>query len=76
MCVGHNYMKVLNFLAVGNEIDNSVMSFHLKSDDFSKLVIKSFESIEIKITDLEGNNIGMDKSENIPTIVNIVLVNL
>ena len=76
MCVGQESMRMLNFISIGDEIKNKVMTFHLNSNDYSKLKIKSFESINIRITDVQGKDLQLSSTTASPSVVHIVFTNL
>lgn len=74
--VGNTSMKLLNYIPIGDQINNSIMSFTMNSNDYVKLQNKSFESIEIKLTNLKGEDLGCDQKNVIPTTINLMFVDI
>ena len=77
MLVGSKLMRNLRCINIFEEMNNQVMSFSFDQNDFSRVEMKSFDSLEIKITDMNGEIITSDNQFiNIETIVQLMFVNI
>ena len=71
--VGNESMKTLGYFPLIGKFDDNVMTFNIKSDNFTKLITKSFDTIEITLTDLNGNILPYDENfDNISTVVTLM----
>ena len=75
MVVGNKLMNIIGYISTVGKDNESVISFHMKTDECSKLLLRSFDFIEIRLTDLDGNTIQIVEDGNIPTVVNMMFVN-
>lgn len=76
MCVGRESMQILGFASLVGKYDSNTITVYMKTNEYSKLFLKSFESIDIRLTNLQGDLLEFDNAHSSPTIVNIMLVNL
>ena len=77
MIVGSKLMRNLRCINIFEEKNNNVMSFSFDQNDFSHLAMKSFDSIEIRITNMDGEILTTDKQvTNMETIVHLMFTNI
>ena len=72
MVVGNVSMKTLGYVSLIGKLTNNIMSFELESNIFSTVLLESFDTIEISITDIDGNLIKYDTFGSTPTLVNLL----
>ena len=70
MIVGSKPMRTLRCINISEERENRIMSFSFAQNDFSQLAMTSFDSIHIRITDLEGKLLKANNSTE--TIVQLM----
>ena len=73
--VGSSSMSILAYVSTIKWMEDHMLSFYMKTNDFSKVTTNSFETINIKITDMDGDVIE-EKDNTTSTILNLMFVNL
>ena len=69
--VGDKVMRCLSFVSTISKEQDEIMSFYMKTNDKSKLETKSFDSIHIKLTDINGELLQCENPST-PTLVNLL----
>ena len=81
--IGHRHIKALQCMSIVEEKEEKIMSFTFPNDDEIDLAISSFDTIEIRLTDLADKDLQMDVSgidvdeeDSMGTFVQLTFVNI
>ena len=72
MIVGEKSMRAIEYVSLVGKLTDYIMSFDIKDTNFSPVILESFDTIEIIITDRYGNLVPFDAFGSPATVINLL----